>query len=238
MSLPAPVLLFAEVVDTKDPDSLGRVQVKLIGYGAELKLPWLRLLQGYASNSFGAFLLPEKGDEVVVLCGAGSEPDGMVILGSVYNGKLKPKTPDDGKNNLKQILTRSGHLVSLNDEDGKEQIDIVASGETVFIRLVKKDGLVQVEADKDLKVKTGNSVVIETDGEITVNAAKAITVKSNDKIVVQGKDVEVKAQVKAVVEASLVEVKGKSKVEISASGACKVTANGPLELKGAVVNIG
>ena len=238
MSSPAPVLLFAEVLDTKDPDSLGRIQVKVYGYGADIKLPWLRYLQPYASNLMGVYFLPEKGDEVVVLCGSGSEPDGMVILGSVHNGKNKPKAPDDGKNNLKQIFTRSGHLIGLNDEDGKEQIDIVASGEKVFIRLIKADGLVQIEADKDLKVKTGSSIAVDTDGTVTVNAAKAITVKSNDKVVVEAINVEVKASGKASVQGATVSVKADGQVEINASGVCKVNASGMLELKGSVVNVG
>ncbi len=225
-------LLTAEVTDTKDPDSLGRVQVKLLAYGAEVVLPWLRVVQPIASTSHGALFLPEIGDEVAVLCGAGREPDGMLVLGGLYNSANKPKNPEaDGKNNLKQLITRTGHTLSFDDTDGAELIEIIASGAKVAIRLNTADGLVSVIADKDVTVKT--------DGNVTIDAAKIITVKTADKIVIEAKDVNLTATGNVDVKASSGSVSVSAKdVSVTATASCTVKATGQLELSGATVMIG
>jgi type VI secretion system secreted protein VgrG len=226
----SPSLLFAEVVSTKDEDKLGRVQVKLLAYGAEVTLPWLRTVQGLASKQFGAYVLPEIGDEVVVFCGAGNEPDGMVILGSVYNGTNLPLNPDtDDKNNLKQLVSRSGHTVTLNDTDGEEAIDIIASGEKISIKMVVADGLLAIEADKDINVTT--------EGNVTVDAKGEVTIKSAEKLVVDVKEVSITASGDVTVSGNNITVDG-SAVEVNSSGTCKVTATGEVAVSGKPVKLG
>ena len=65
------ILLFATVKDTKDPLKLGRVQVELKSLDKPVELPWIRVLQSQASKGFGMMVLPEIGDMVAVLRGAG-----------------------------------------------------------------------------------------------------------------------------------------------------------------------
>ena len=67
-----PLVLYGRVLDTNDPDHLGRVQVQLAGFEATEDLPWLRMLHPYASKAFGSFVLPEKDDEVA----SGTTPPG------------------------------------------------------------------------------------------------------------------------------------------------------------------
>jgi len=226
----SPSLLFAEVVSTKDEENMGRVQVKLLGVGAEVTLPWLRTIQGFASKQFGAYVLPEIGDEVAVFCGAGNEPDGMVILGGVYNSVNLPLNPDaDDKNNLKQVISRTGHTVTLNDTDGEEAIDIIASGEKISIKMVVADGLLAIEADKD--------ITVTTEGNVTVDAKGEVTVKSAEKLVVDVAEVSITASGDVTVSGDNIKVDG-SNVEVSASGSCKVTATGEVAVSGKPVKLG
>lgn len=230
MSAAAPSLLFAEVVSTKDEDKLGRVQVKLLGYGAEIQMPWLRTIQSMASNKFGGFVLPEVGDEVAVFCGAGREPDGMVILGSLYNSAMLPLTPDaDGKNNIKQFVTRTKHSLTLDDTDGAEAISVVASGEKISLKMVVADGLLAVEADKDINVTT--------EGNVTVDAKGTVTIKTAEKVVVDVKAVEITASGDVSVTGNKVTVEGKT-VEVSSSGTCTVKASGEVAVSGKPVKLG
>ena len=44
------ILFLAEVMETKDPRKLGRVQVKLNNLDKPVEMPWIRVLQSQASN--------------------------------------------------------------------------------------------------------------------------------------------------------------------------------------------
>ncbi|HNC96898.1 MAG TPA: phage baseplate assembly protein V [Myxococcota bacterium] len=218
----APLVLFATVKDTKDPDSLGRIQVTLATHDASLDLPWIRVLQPIASKQSGYFWLPEVGDEVAVLRGMGNHADGMVVIGAVYSGKNKPKNPDaDGKNNLKQILTRTGNEITIDDKSGDEKITIQTGDKKLSMVFDKKTG------------------------EITITGDKKVTVKVTEKAIVDAKDVEIKASNNVDIKAATnVTIKGSSKVaiqggqvEIKGDSTVKVEAGAPLTLKGATVNI-
>ncbi|MEA3445222.1 MAG: type VI secretion system tip protein VgrG, partial [Bacteroidota bacterium] len=55
----------AVVTDNSDPDKLGRIRVRF--YWQEQKdSPWLRIVNPYAGDKRGAFIIPEIGDEVMV----------------------------------------------------------------------------------------------------------------------------------------------------------------------------
>jgi uncharacterized protein involved in type VI secretion and phage assembly len=70
---------------------------KACGRGS-LQVPWL-------SNGFGAFFLPEVGDEVV-LGYFNNDPSHPVILGSLYSSKHTPPYALAAENNTKAIVTR------------------------------------------------------------------------------------------------------------------------------------
>jgi phage baseplate assembly protein gpV len=180
-----PIVVVGTVTDTKDPQKLGRVKVKVEGFGATLELPWLRVMNVGASNQFGWSWLPEKDDEVLVLKGAGNQPAGMFVLGSLYSGKNKPKTPDaDGKNDTKQIVTRAGHELTFLDKDGGEKIT-----------LKTKDGKLCIEFDK-------------AGGKVTITGDQEITLTSNGKAVVNAKEISFKGDTKLEIDAKQVSIKG------------------------------
>lgn len=229
------IILFGVVKDTNDPDGLGRVQCDLVGFGETVTLPFLRVLQPTASNAFGHFFLPEIGDEVVILRGAGNEPAGMVIIGSLYHGKNKPVVKEDGKNNTKEIFTRGGNRITISDEDGKESILIYTKEEKVSILLDAADsklvGVAEEKIDwktKDWLLTAEKTVTIKcADGDVLIQASTA-TVKAKE-IVAQGDTIDVKG--------GKVNVTGDA-VTIKPSGDGKFQAGGNLTLKGAKVLIG
>lgn len=210
-----PIILFGEVVDTKDPDKLGRVKVRLDGLEKELTLPWLRVVLPYATNAAGFGFLPEKGDMVAVLRGAGNHPDAMLVLGAVHDGKRGPAVPDpDGKNDLKQIKTRSGHRVALLDKKGEESIIIESGDQKLSLTLDQKAGTLTVKADKEL--------VLISESKVTVKA-KEVNVAASDKITLKGD--------------SKVTLEGSSAVEVKSSASIKLTG-GMVQISGTAVEIG
>lgn len=204
-----PLLVFGTVVDTKDPDGLGRVQVKLTGFEKDVTLPWLRQLNAYASNAFGVVLLPEKDDEVAILRGADNHPDGMLIIGCVYNGKNKPKVTDgDGKNNVKELRTRSGHAITISDESGKESITVATGDGKLSIAIDQKGGSITVTGDKEIAIKANTKVVVEGN-EIAITGKSKVAITGNSQVAIEGKSaVEVKSSSSVKIQGGMVQISG------------------------------
>jgi len=167
------------VTNNKDPEGLGRVKVKIPRISGDDESNWARIASFMAGKERGAFFLPEIDDEVLVVFEHGDITMPYVI-GSLWNGVDKPpETNSDGKNNIRVIKSRSGHIIRLDDKDGAEKIEII---------------------DKSEK----NSIVINTkDNSITIKAEKDITISApNGKIKIDAKDFEVKSSASSKVEAS------------------------------------
>lgn len=179
------------VKSTQDPKKLGRVQVQLqnftpessggsgSGSGAQSAptLPWIRILWPLASQDFGQVILPEEGDEVVVLQGAGNSIDQMYCLGGVYNGKrTAPYANDDGKNDRKILKTRSGNLLELNDKSGGEKITLQTSDGATLLELDHAGGKITLKCDTQIQlVCSGGKVVIDC-GSAQINASGDVSV--------------------------------------------------------------
>ena len=203
-----PLFYSATVKSTKDPLSLGRVQIILRGFSADTDPMWVRMVQPAASASSGFFFLPEMGDEVIVLRGTGDVLEGMLILGCVYNGKNKPaNTDNDGTNAVKEIRTKAGNAITFSDKAGDESISIVTKSGSLKIVLSEKT----------------RSVTLEGSDEVIVESKKKLTLKSND-IVIES-------------TSSLTLGKSTSKVAINGS-AVDVNATGAVGIAGTTVNIG
>lgn len=79
----------AEVVSVKDPDRLSRVQIRLFAWDGidDQDGPlWARVAVPFAGAERGAFMLPDVGDEVLVIFLNGDTRLPMVI-GGLWNGK-------------------------------------------------------------------------------------------------------------------------------------------------------
>lgn len=155
----------AKVVEVDDPDKLGRVRVRFLWQegGSELS-PWIRVLQGHAHADGGAYLVPEKGSEVLVDFEF-NDPEQPFVVGSFYNGRAKP----DGawamdRNDVKAFRTRAGNEVVISDRSGKESIAVR-----------NKDG------KNELVLALGNepTITLSTAGNIILDG-KTITLKCQD----------------------------------------------------------
>jgi len=228
-----PIIFIATVKSTKDPKKIGRVQVELKDLAKAVEMPWIRLLQHHAGKDHGIVWLPEVGDMVAVLRGAGDRVNSMFIIGSVYDGTYTPHIADkDGKNNFKQIKTRTGHLFIVSDEKGKEKISLKTGKKALFMEFDDKAEVLTVKI-KNLKMimdGKGKQILLDSDDDITIKGAKTVNILAPGTAVnVKAKDVIVKADMNAKVEALNVTVKAGAGVKIE--GAAKV------DIKGAMVNI-
>ncbi|MGD8590412.1 MAG: type VI secretion system tip protein VgrG [Chromatiales bacterium] len=211
----------------QDPDGQYKVQVSVPVLQAETEGVWARLANFYASDQFGAFFIPEIGDEVV-LGYLNNDPSNPVILGSLYSSKRIPPYELTADNYTKAIVTKSKLKIELDDE--KKIVTIITPAENkVVISDEGKSILLQDQTGNKLELSESGIVMdspkdisISAQGKISLDAVGEIGIASQADVNVDGMNVNHNANVGFV-------AKGSASAELSASGQTTV--------KGAMVMI-
>lgn len=174
------------VTNNQDPDGLGRVKVRFPWLSDGEESHWARIAVPMAGGGRGLYFLPEVDDEVLVAFEHG-DLRFPYVLGALWNGKDAPPADNgDGKNNLRVIKSRSGHVIKLNDEDGKETIEIIDKSEKNSILVDTAKNTVTITADKDITLSAPQ-------GTIKLDAQKVEIASSADTKVEAGAGLDVKA---------------------------------------------
>jgi phage baseplate assembly protein V len=189
----------AIVTNNKDPDGLGRVKVKLPWLDDRVESDWTRVVTAMAGAGRGLYWLPEVDDEVLVAFEHG-RPDSLYVLGGLWNGKDKPPEDNkDGKNNVRALKTRSGHVIRLTDTDGDEKIEIIDKTGKNSIIISAKDKTVTITADADITVTStngklklsGNGVEITSQAAVKIQASQNMDLKAGAQLNVKGQIVNI-----------------------------------------------
>lgn len=172
----------ATVVSLDDPDRLNRVQIRLAAFDAAEQQDsplWARMVAPFAGSDRGAFLLPDVGDEVLVLFAQG-DPRLPLIVGGLWNGASAAPADIEsgGRNRYKRIKTRNGLVLTFDDQSGQEAIKLETPGGQTFSL---KDGPGSIT----LEDSNGNSIKMESAG-ITVQASAKVTVQASQVTVSAG----------------------------------------------------
>ena len=117
--------IVTEVNDTDEKE--GRVKVKFDWFDDQMVTEWCRVQQFYAGKGYGAFFIPEVGDEV--LC-AFFHGDMRIpfVLGGLYNRPDKPPSHRAADLDQKMIRTKGGHELLFDDTSGKQRVRITTQG--------------------------------------------------------------------------------------------------------------
>ncbi len=210
-----------------DPESQHRVQVSIPELSAATDGFWARLANFYSSNNFGAFFIPEIGDEVV-LGFFNDDPSHPVILGSLYSSKNVPPYTIAAENNTKAIVTRTKMKMEF-DED-KKIITIITPGANKIV--ISDDGKSILLQDQN-----SNKVTLDSAG-ITLDSPKDITLKAQGKIVMTAtQNIEATAQMD--IKQTGLNITSTANVGFTAKGSAtaEVSAAGTTTIKGAMVMI-
>lgn len=172
----------ATVIDIKDPDGQGRVQITLPwcpDSGGRRYEAWARMTTLFAGKDRGSWFLPDVGDELLVAFENG-DPARPYVLGGLWNGSDSPPESMDGggQNNKKVLKSRNGVTITLDDQQGGEKLILETPGGQ---KLILKDGPGAVTVEDS----NGNSVKLETSG-ITVTASSKVTINASQVAVSAG----------------------------------------------------
>lgn len=174
------------VTNNKDDQKLGRVKVMFPRLPNTPESDWIRVATPIAGPDRGFYWIPEVQDEVLVAFERGESSRGYVI-GCLWSGKDKP--PKDGpndKNDIRQIKTRSGHKITLDDTKGAEKIVIAdKSGKRTVTwdvkgkkwKLEAGEGDVEIVAAGKVKIDCKEFELKTKDG-VKIDAGKTVNVKS------------------------------------------------------------
>jgi uncharacterized protein involved in type VI secretion and phage assembly len=237
----------AVVTDINDPDKLGKVKVKypwLPKYkNAELSSHWLRISSPMGGPERGMFFMPEVDDEVLVAFEHGN-PNAPFLVGTLWNDKDKipPSTAEaiaSGKVNQRFIRSKSGHLIVLDDTDGKEKITIRDKTEKNLIEIDSKENTLLIQAEKDITIEAGGKITLKSGADFIVDAGTKADMKSKqDFAVTAGTNGTIKANSNLDMEANVEgTLKANAKLEVSSNGQATLKGGGMAQIQAAMVKI-
>ena len=134
-----------------------------------------RMMMPTAGNRRGMYFFPEVGDEVIVAFESG-DTNMPVILGAVYNEESPEpdQAEPSGENNVRTIVSRSGHEITLDDSPGREKVRI--------------------------RTKGGHEVLLDDSppGKITIRSARGSSLEMDDATLSMKLSAPVKIELEAV----------------------------------------
>ena len=186
------------VTNNRDPEGLGRVKVTLPWLADDAETDWARVAVPMAGAGRGFWFLPEVDDEVLVAFEHGN-PEVAYVVGALWNGKDEPPvTNSDGRNDVRVIRSRSGHVIRLTDTAGDERIEIVDKSAGNSIVISTKDNRITITSKADVVISaggklrlTGNGVEIVSKADVNVQAKSALAVKSSGRLDIKGSQVNI-----------------------------------------------
>lgn len=217
-------------------DEFGRIKVQFMwdreGKKDENSSCYLRVIQSWAGNQWGASFIPRIGQEVIVNFLDG-DPDRPIVTGAVYNGDNKPPYSSKTQSGIKTQSTKNAAKDQYNElrfEDLKGSEEIYLQAQKDFKRLVKNDETAKIEANQEQTIKDNRTITV-TDGNESIKVSKGnrtLSVKKDIKndaanIVISAKQsIELKvgsSSIKMtsagiVIKSTMVDVKGSAMVSI------------------------
>ncbi len=211
-----PGVVIGQVSDNNDPEKLGRVRLTLPWLDDDYVSAWARTVQAGAGKDRGTIIVPEVGDEVLVVFEQG-DLRRPYVLGGLYNGVdlpdskgIDPVDSGSGAVNRRSIVSRRGHRIDLLDQDGRKEGVTLATG----------DGKLSVTLDA-----TGTTITVQADGKVKVEGSQGIVIDSSAaKLELKGGEISVTATGNLQLKGANTTVEGSARTEVKGGALCSVQA--------------
>lgn len=162
-----------------DPEGQHRIEVSVPIMNAPTVGVWARLAHFYASSGFGAFVIPETRDQVV-LGFFNDAPSCPVILGSLYSRKHNPPVDMRQTNPIKALVTRSKMKVEF-DDDKKVVTIVTPANNTIVISDDSKS--IYLHDQNNNKVELGpDGIVLDSAKDVTIKATGSVHISAMNSV--------------------------------------------------------
>jgi len=106
---------FGRITDIGDPEHLGRVRASLPSFD-NVETDWMNVVVPAAGNGKGAVLLPDVGDQVLILF-LNNDPARGVVAGGVFGSSSRPEDWGIDEGSVKRfiLVTPGGQKITLDD---------------------------------------------------------------------------------------------------------------------------
>ena len=165
----------AEVVSVEDPDSLSRVQIRLLSFDqvtdqdAEI---WARVAVPFAGDDRGAFMIPDVGDEVLVTFVNG-DTRFPVVIGSLWNGNTEiPDQIGGSRVDRWSIKGKEGTRIAIEEESAASARVLITTPGGARAELTDSStGKIEFKISGTTLTMDQQGVTIDTPMELTVQAS-------------------------------------------------------------------
>ncbi|MCB0967702.1 MAG: hypothetical protein KDB37_12775 [Ilumatobacter sp.] len=218
------------VTESKDPDNLGRVRVKLPLLSDQLQTGWIRTASVGSGTDRGIVFVPEVNDEVLVAFEHG-ELNRPYVIGALWNkpGSAFQGAANDNKTDERRLVSRLGSAIRFVDKDSGDAtsgISIEMDGAKTKIFMGYKQVTIETQG-RPLEIKNGKASIKMENDDITITANN-ITIDAKQKLDVKSTmDTTIKAGQNATIEAS-VQLNAKSNAGTTVESSAITTVKGSM----------
>lgn len=222
------------VSDNEDDEGMGRVKVEFPWRDADDESNWARIATPMAGDEMGTYFLPEVGDEVLIAF-EGGDMHYPYVVGSLWNGEEAPPETNDGNNDIRQIKTRSGHMVTFDDDDDGSIAIETAAGQTVTMD--DSDDGITIEDGSGNTVEMGSGgITLDSGADVTISGQN-ITLDGQMEVDIGAPQIGINADAKAEIAAGMLDISSQGLFDIQSTGLLGVKSNAILQLEGSLVTI-
>lgn len=216
-----PGVVSATVMDTRDPEEEGRVQLLFSWMGDEPVISnWARCTHLGVGEGFGSLFVPEPGMEVLVAFEMG-DPSRPYVLGGLYSPVIEPGASPElideatGLVNERRISSRFLHNITFYDAEeqsgimiqtGDEVAGIYLNAEEQTISIYNLDGNIEISGT-DILISAEGDLSLEAVGELSLSGA-SVTIEGEGDVEINGASIAIEADGDMSIEAPIVAING------------------------------
>jgi uncharacterized protein involved in type VI secretion and phage assembly len=163
----------AEVVSVDDPDSLARVQIRLLSFdqvGNQDAEIWARVAVPFAGDNRGAFFIPDVGDEVLVTFVNG-DTRYPVVIGSLWSGNTQVPDQIGSAVDRWSIKGKEGTRIAIEEESA-------SSAKVLFTTPGGVSGELTDSGGGKVEFKSGGTTLTIDPQGVTLDTSMNVTVQA------------------------------------------------------------
>lgn len=164
----------ARVTSVQDPLSLSRVKLTLIAEDADGAAEiWARVATPFGGDNYGAFMIPDVGDEVLVVF-LGANADAPVVIGSLWSGATGIPEQIAGDRIDRWTLTgKAGTRIAIVEKASGEEMVEIETPAGVKATLTDSGGQsITLECGTNTITMDVEGITMDTAGTFAISASK------------------------------------------------------------------